>query len=186
MKKMLMLLVSMTIVLASCNAAGFRAGRAEVGATKFQDDEDGTVGTQPEVAVGYLFQDDLPAGAAASGWVGDAALRFSPIESDAVDGSRASVDLGTRFYPHTGDSRYQLFVGFGGTLQRLDLDDGASSATEVVPGVYGVVGVELVLGRLRWGLQYRHTAGVDAELGTNPEEQDLDGGSLTFSVGVNL
>lgn len=186
----LILALSLT-ALASCSAAGYRATRVELGTTTFEGDRDKELGSLPSMAVGYSFQDDLPSGNLARGWVGDVALRVTDIDVDLgggdLTGSRQELDFGTRFYPDTGSNVYQLFLGFGGTLARFDLEDGVGSADETLPGVYGVIGAEWALGRyLRVGIQYRHTSGLDADLGDNPEEQELDGGSLTASIGVSL
>lgn len=184
-------LILLTTVLASCSAAGYRAGRVEVGTATLEGDHDDELGAMPEFAVGYSFQDDLPAGNLARGWVGDVALRLTTVDVDLggadLTGSRQELDIGTRFYPETGSKVYQLFLGFGGTLARFDLEDGAAgSADETLPGVYGVLGAEWALGRrLRIGVQYRHTSGLDGKLGDSPE-QELDGGALMFTLGATL
>lgn len=181
-------LLVLTFLLPAC--VGFHSTRAEFGTSDFQED-DGTIGSSPTIAVGHLFQDDLPDGNKAEGFVGDAALRATTFHKDLgganLDGSRIELDLGTRLYPYSDSDFYQPYLGFGGTLQRLHLEDGSDSATtEVLPGVYATAGIDFVIGALRWGVSYRHTFGIDARLGDDIEETELDAGAFLMSVGLSL
>lgn len=183
----LSILIVLSALLASC-ASGLRAPRLELGAFEH---EKGGLDRQATAGVGVIFREGLAAGKPVEGWVGDAAIRGARIHDDlggaTLTGERIEVDLGTRFYPYSGNPHYQPFFGFGGTLQRLHLEDGdVGDTTVTAPGIYGVLGVEAVFGRLRLGLQYRHTAGIDAELGDDTEDTNLDGGTFMLTLGVGL
>jgi hypothetical protein len=172
-----MLLTTLLLALASCSAGGFRL---ESGTAMFEADDDNAIDSAPELGLGYLSR------TTGTGWVGDAALRYSALEGDGFDGYRAALDLGTRLYPRSGSSIYRPFIGFGGTLQRFDLSDAAGDGETTVPGVYGVVGAEFVVGRhVLLGVQYRHTAGLDDNLG-DTEEQNLDHGTFSLTLGFGL
>jgi len=169
------------MTLASCGAAGLRSARVEGGSAQF---EEGGLGSQPTLAVGYLFQDDLPPDNVASGWIGDLAVRGTPIDEGVLSGTRLELDVGTRLYPETGSRLYQPFLGVGGTLQRIHLDDSAGSVTAVDVGLYGVVGVEVPIGKhARLGLQYRHTVGIDARLDSGDPDTNLDAGAVVATLG---
>lgn len=188
MKKMLMLIVA--AALASCSSAGFRTSRLESGLAFFEK-ADGP-GTMPCAGVGATFQDDLPPRATpVTGWVGDLGIRLSAISDDLggakLTGDREELDVGTRFYAYSGSDTVQPYFGFGGVLSRLHLDDGdVGSSDTVTPGLYGILGVDLVFGKFRLGIAYRHTAGVDARLEGDEETSNLDGGEALVSVGVSL
>jgi len=183
----IMAVLALTAAASSCSSAGFLAGRAGIGATRFSADEAEEIGTCPEATLGVTFQNDIPAGEPLQGWVGDAAVRLTSMDSDLVDGGAAELDLGARLYPTSFSPAYQPYLGLGVAGTYVHLEDGAAgSADEFLTGLYACAGVELVLGKLRLGLEYRHTFGVEGALGDNPEEQDLDRGALAISVGVGL
>jgi hypothetical protein len=157
----------------------------ETGVSQF---EESGLDAAPQVSIGYSFQDDLLTNRAV-GWVGDSALRLSffdqPLDDGTLSGDREEIDLGTRLYLDSGSTLFQPYVGFGGTLQRMHLEFEGTPASTIAPGAYGVVGFDVVLGRLRLGAAYRHTAGIDARLGDD-EKTNLDGGAVMLSVGVSL
>lgn len=172
-------------VALTTSCAGLAAPRIEAGGSRFVEEG---ASDQAVTGVGIIFQDDIPAGKAATGFVGDAAIRYTPISGDVdgipLDGSRLELDLGTRIYYDTGTRIYQPFVGFGGTLQRGRLEDPTSSARLEKGGLYATIGADFVLGRTRLGVAYRRTFGIDVSI--DGTEEDLDAEAVLLSIGWGL
>jgi opacity protein-like surface antigen len=175
----------LTAVPTGCSSPGHLQARAEAGVADFT--EEGGVSSQQTAGVGLSFRDSTRP----LGWVADMALRGTRIQDDlgAADltGSRIELDVGTRLYVDSGSDFYRPFAGLGVTIQRIHLDDEASSATAVIPGVYVGAGVEFALSSgLLLGFSYRRTAGVEEELGDDDEDTDLDSGAFLVSLGIGL
>lgn len=193
MKYLILALVALT----SCRStdwteANHRSVYVNYGEANLTSPRADTFNTIPSGEVGIMYGgDDGNDDGRVTGLVGDIAVR-GLSGGDGYAGYDVSIDAlglrpGLRYYFDTGTRYAQPYVGAGVLFQQtwFQTDVPGDDASAFTVGGIGMAGLDVQLTqRLRFGVSYQMTGGIDPKVDGN--QVDLDSGTLMFGLGFSF